>query len=67
MNYWGILMIIIGALITIGGTLESDFILYRILTARSRRLWGDRVHRFNQVSGILIIVFGILLTFDVFK
>jgi len=60
---WGGLMIIAGLFLLICGSLKSDFVLYRLLVARSKILWGDKVHRFHQVSGILIIVFGILYAF----
>ncbi len=44
------------------GTMKSEFIIYRMLVARSRILWGkgDAVHRFYQVSGLIIIVLAVL-------
>ena len=35
--------------------------LYRLLAARSRLLWGDRVHGFYQVAGGLMIIAGVLI------
>jgi uncharacterized membrane protein YphA (DoxX/SURF4 family) len=67
MNYvYGSLMIIIGLFFTISAFLESDFIVYRILTARSRQLWKDNVHHFYKVVGILIIIVGFLFILEVF-
>ena len=58
---WGILIIGIGLFMLISGSTKSDFIIYRILIARSRILWGDNVHRFYQIVGPILIVFGILM------
>ena len=56
---WGTLMAIIGLLMLYCGTLKSDFVVYRLLVARSRILWGDAVHRFFQVSGLIVALLGI--------
>ena len=58
--FWGTLMAIIGLLMLVCGTVKSDFVVYRLLVARSRILWGDAVHRFYQVSGLIVAVLGIL-------
>ena len=57
---WGVLMAIIGLFMLVCGTVKSDFVVYRLLVARSRLLWGDAVHRFFQVSGVIVAVLGIL-------
>jgi len=59
---WGILIIIAGVLLLIGGTLKSNFIIYRLMVARSKILWGENVHRFYQIAGLIVIIFGILVT-----
>jgi hypothetical protein len=56
---WGGLMAIIGLFMLVCGTVKSDFVVYRLLVARSRILWGDAVHRFYQVSGLIVAVLGI--------
>ena len=45
---WGTLMIAAGLFMLVCGTLKSEFIIYRLMVARSRLLWGegDAVHRF---------------------
>ncbi|MEW4489951.1 hypothetical protein AB1L42_17845 [Thalassoglobus sp. JC818] len=58
--FWGTLMAIIGLFMLVCGTLKSDFVVYRLLVARSRILWGESVHRFFQVSGAIITTLGIL-------
>jgi uncharacterized membrane protein YphA (DoxX/SURF4 family) len=65
---WGVLMILIGGFLAISGIMKSDFVIYRLLTARSRLLWGagDGVHYFYIIVGILIIVFGVLFLTGVF-
>ena len=40
---------------------QSDFFIYRIFVARSKQLWGDKVHVFFQFVGIAIIVVGVLM------
>jgi len=61
---WSLLIIIAGVLLLVGGTLKSNFIIYRILVARSKIVWGELVHRFYQIAGLIIIVFGILVAID---
>ena len=58
--FWGTLMAIIGLFMLVCGTVKSDFVVYRLLVARSRILLGDAVHRFFQVSGVIVAVLGIL-------
>ncbi|RLD11983.1 MAG: hypothetical protein DRI44_02225 [Chlamydiae bacterium] len=58
---WGCVTVAIGLIMFIWGLRKSEFIIYRILVARSKILWGENVHKFYQVVGIMIIVFGILL------
>ena len=58
---WGVVMIVIGGLMALGGATQSDFFVYRLLAARSRLLWGDRVHAFFIVAGMLVAVAGVVL------
>lgn len=58
---WGILITAAGVFLFIGGRLKSKFVIYRLLVARSRILWGDNVHKFHQVAGVMVIIFGILV------
>lgn len=57
---YGILMALIGLFLVVSATLQSDFIIYRLLVARSRLLWRDRVHLFHQVVGAILVVLGLL-------
>ena len=63
---WGVLTIVIGILMFIGGVTESKFVLYRLLVARSRGLWGRHVHRFYQASGIAVAIVGALIALRAF-
>jgi len=56
----GILMAVIGGLFTFWGATKSEFVVYRLLSARSRLLWGDQVHRFYVVVGGALAVIGLL-------
>ncbi len=60
---WGILMALIGLFFLISAYRESDFIVYRLLAARAQLLWGDRVHLFFKVVGLILILFGLLWAF----
>ena len=62
---WGIAMAAIGALLAYWATTRSRIAVYRLLEARSRIIWGDRVHRFHQAIGVVLIVLGLLWAFGV--
>jgi hypothetical protein len=62
---WGILIILAGLFLSISGSVKSNFIVYRLFVARSRIIWGDNVHRFYQVVGIIVIVFGLLVALNI--
>ncbi len=59
---WGTLMVVVGLFMFIGGTIRSEFVIYRLMVARSRIFWGegDAVHRFYEVSGLILVVLGFL-------
>jgi len=63
---WGVLIILAGLFMTICGTIKSNFIVYRLLVYRSKLLWGENVHRFYQVVGAIVIVFGLLVALNIF-
>lgn len=60
-GFWGGLMVAVGLFLFISASVKSQWVLYRILAARSKIIWGERVYRFHQVSGGLIVIFGILM------
>jgi hypothetical protein len=62
---WGILIVAAGLFLLICGTLKSEFIIYRLMVYRSKILWGENVHRFHQIAGILVIVFGVLVALNI--
>ena len=55
-------MTAVGLFMLACGTMKSEFIVYRLLVARSRLLWGDgdAVHRFYQFSGLVVAILGTL-------
>ena len=61
---WGSLIAVIGLFMFICGHRKSGFVIYRLLVARSKILWGDNVYRFHQVAGIVMFVFGVLLALE---
>ena len=58
---WGILIVGAGLFMAICGSLKSKFIIYRLMVARSKILWGENVHRFYQIVGVIVIIFGLLV------
>ena len=62
---WGSLMMAAGLFMLVCASLKSEFIVYRLLVARSKILWGENVHRFHQITGTMVIVFGALVAFGV--
>ncbi len=63
--FWGCLTAAIGLAMFLCGRTESKFIIYRLLVARSKIMWGENVHKFFQVAGIMVTVFGALVAFGV--
>ena len=57
---WGLSMAAVGLFMLVSGTMKSEFAVYQLLVARSRILWGegDAVHRFYQLSGLILVVLG---------
>jgi len=64
---WGCLIAAVGFFMFISGTTKSQFVIYRLLVARSKILWGERVHGFYQVAGIMVLIFGALFAIGVIK
>ena len=58
-------MMAAGLFMLVCASLKSEFIVYRLLVARSKILWGENVHRFHQITGTMVIVFGALVAFGV--
>ncbi|MBI9096721.1 MAG: hypothetical protein JEY71_17825 [Sphaerochaeta sp.] len=52
---WGILMVLIGLFLFISALKRSEFIVYRLLHARSRLLWGEHAHTFLLVVGLVLM------------
>ena len=57
---WGIVMGAIGVSFVYWGSTQSEFVVYRLLATRSKILWGERVHRFYQIVGAVLVVLGLL-------
>jgi len=58
---WGLVMVGIGLFFVVSGWLKSDLFIYRLFVARSRLLWGDKVHLFLLFSGVAIMLVGGLM------
>ncbi|QDT11027.1 hypothetical protein [Planctomycetes bacterium K23_9] len=64
-SIWGIAMVIVGLSMAVGGFMKSEFIVYRVLAMRSRPLWGDNVHIFYVISGLMVAAFGVLFSLGI--
>ena len=58
---WGSLIVVAGLFLLVCGSLKSEFFIYRLLVARSKILWGEHTHRFHQITGVIVIVVGVLV------
>ena len=66
MNFvYGILMALIGLFLVVSSLTKSEFILYRLIAARSKLLWGDNVHSFLAVAGVVLIGLSSLFFFGI--
>jgi hypothetical protein len=62
---WGITMALVGLFLLVSATLRTDFVVYRLLVARSRLLWRKKVHLFYQIVGAILVILGLLWAFGV--
>jgi len=60
---WGSLMLLIGLFIFISAIKKSEFIIYKLLVGRSKLLWGNNVHSFFLVVGIILMGLSSLFFF----
>jgi len=63
---WGSLTALIGLYIFVSALIKSEFIVYKMLTARAKLLWGENVHTFLLIAGLLITGFGSLFFSGIF-
>ena len=68
-NIWGIVISLVGFFLWVCGLTKSNLLIYRLFVARSKILWKseEKVHKFYQVVGVIIIVFGILVALGIIK
>ena len=45
----------------IAAVTRTEFLPYRLVVARSRILWKNRVHEFHMAAGVMCIVAGLLI------
>lgn len=66
MNYlWGSLMALIGLFLLVSALKKSEFIIYKLFVARAKFLWGDNVHSFFVVVGVILIGLSAFFFFGV--
>jgi hypothetical protein len=66
MNYlWGSLMALIGLFLLVSALKKSEFIFYKLFVARSKLLWGDNVHSFFVVVGVILMGLSSLFFFGI--
>ena len=62
---WGLAFIAIGLFMLVSALLKSNFIVYRLMVGRSKMLWGEKIHGFYVVVGVILIILGILVALGV--
>jgi len=62
--FWGALMIAIGLFLFICASMKSELHIYKLLVARSRIMWKEKVYTAHKVAGILIINMGLLVALE---
>ncbi|RLF79680.1 hypothetical protein DRN44_08500 [Thermococci archaeon] len=60
---WGVLIAVVGLFMLVSGLTKSNFIVYRLMIARSKMLWGENVHLFYQAVGAILTILGVLAAF----
>lgn len=66
MNYlWGSLMALIGVFLLVSALRKSEFIIYKLLVARAKLIWGDNVHSFFVVVGVILMGLSSLFFFGI--
>lgn len=66
MNYlWGSLMVLIGLFLLVSALKKSEFIIYKLFVARAKLLWGDNVHSFLLVVGVILMGLSSLFFFGI--
>jgi len=63
---WGIITMLIGALLFLCGTVKSQNFVYQLLVKRSQILFGKYTYIFHQVSGILVMIYGLTMALGMF-
>lgn len=62
---WGILMALIGLFLLVSALYRSDFIIYKLFVAKSKLFWGDNVHTFFVLIGVLLLGLSSLFFFGI--
>jgi hypothetical protein len=66
MNYlWGSLMALMGVFLLVSALKKSEFIIYKLFVARAKLLWGDNVHSFLVVVGVILIGLSSMFFFGI--
>ena len=50
---WGCLIAAVGLFMVICGSTKSEFVIYRLMVARFKILWGEKVRRFYRTVGTI--------------
>lgn len=62
---WGSLMLLIGLFLFVSAIRKSEFIIYKLFVARSKILWGENVHKFLLLVGIVLMGLSSLFFFNI--
>jgi hypothetical protein len=62
---YGSVIIIIGVWLFVSSVRKSKTLLFSLFVARSKLLWKNNVYTFLIISGIMIIVIGLLIALNI--
>jgi hypothetical protein len=66
MNYlFGSILVVIGLFLFVSALMKSKNVVYNLFVARSKILWGDHVHSFLLVVGVVIMGLSSLFFFGI--
>lgn len=64
---WGIIMILIGLFLFISALRGSEFIIYRLMQARAKLLWGRPDDTFLLIVGLILMGLSSLFFLNIWQ
>ncbi|MCF7926345.1 MAG: hypothetical protein K9L74_02045 [Candidatus Izimaplasma sp.] len=65
LNIWGLVLIIVGALLYLAAVTRTKFVLYRILIPSKKIMSKKTAHSIYRIIGIILTALGLLITVNI--